>query len=144
MGGVLHQKSTPKATCQDSVTLTKNMDVAEFLSKNFARNFSAAGLPECHSQHLTCTVFNVTYKEGYCALRATPNTLAGPDGISGKQLRDLSSALTLLVNSIFQQSVFQSTFPSQWKLATLIQIYKGRGAKDKASNYRPVSLCFML
>jgi hypothetical protein len=47
--------------------------------------------------------------------------------------------LPLLV--IFQQSLSQGKFPSSWKKAKVVPVYKGKGERSLPSAYRPISLC---
>lgn len=42
---------------------------------------------------------------------------------------------------IFNLSITTAIFPAQLKVATVLPLYKGRGAKDDPSNYRPITLC---
>ena len=64
------------------------------------------------------------------ALLATPNSVAGPDGITGRLLRQLASELALPLSIMFPQSLMQGCFPSSWKEAVMESIYKGSGPKD--------------
>ena len=45
---------------------------------------------------------------------------------------------------IFNKSLQSGTVPSDWKLANVSAIYKGKGDQDNVSNYRPISVtnCF--
>jgi hypothetical protein len=46
--------------------------------------------------------------------------------------------------TIFQASLEQGCFPSAWKKAIVVSIYKSAGPKTSPSSYRPVSLCSTL
>jgi Reverse transcriptase (RNA-dependent DNA polymerase) len=42
---------------------------------------------------------------------------------------------------VFQQSLGAGKFPTAWKHAVVIPLYKGRGDRSQPSAYRPISLC---
>jgi hypothetical protein len=78
------------------------------------------------------------------ALLTTSNSAPGPDLISGKLLRRLAPVITRPLATIFQASLEQGCFPSAWKQAIVVPIYKSAGPKTSPSSYRPVSLCSTL
>ena len=45
---------------------------------------------------------------------------------------------------IYQQSIGQAKFPTQWKSANVNPIFKGKGNKEERVSYRPVSMCSCL
>ena len=61
--------------------------------------------------------------------------------ITGRLLRQLSPVMALPLSITLQQSFMQGCFPSSWKKAVIVPIYKGSGPKDNAASYRPISLC---
>ena len=63
----------------------------------------------------------------------------GPDNISCRTLKELSHQLAPMLQIFFQASLDQGIIPSDWKRANVVPIYK-KGEKNKAENYRPVSL----
>ena len=69
-----------------------------------------------------------------------PLSSAGPDGIPALVYRRLASQLTVPLNIIYQQSIFQGKLPDAWKIAKIMPIYKGKGDRNMASSYRPISL----
>ena len=64
-----------------------------------------------------------------------PHKATGPDNISGRFLKELTPALTL----IFQASLHQGQEPTIWKDAFITPLFK-KGDRSKPSNYRPISL----
>ena len=62
----------------------------------------------------------------------------GPDGIHPRVLKELAGVLTKPLSIIYQQFWLTGEVPTDWKLAKVMSIYKGR--KDDPGNYRPVSL----
>jgi hypothetical protein len=69
-----------------------------------------------------------------------PDKAAGPDMISPKVLRELAPVLSLPLSLIFQNSIDTGVVPTQWKHHALVTPIFKKGDRDKASNYRPVSL----
>ena len=67
------------------------------------------------------------------------NKSAGPDGIHPRVFRELSDVLAPPLTIIFNTSLKEKNIPDEWKMAIVSPIYK-KGSKQKASNYRPVSL----
>ena len=64
----------------------------------------------------------------------------GPDGIPGEFLKSLKTSVSLPLSLIFTASLKESVVPSDWKMANVSPIYKSKGSKSQAGNYRPVSL----
>lgn len=135
--------------CQQNCTLNGTMsgeETAEKFSAEFASNFSAAGtllneeelagLADDGGLLLNCTQGDVTE-----ALQSCANSAAGPDGVSFTTIKKLANVLAAPLTIIFQQSLAQGLFPTKWKMANVIPIYKGKGDKSSAASYRPVSLC---
>ena len=89
-------------------------------------------------------MFNASFIDTYSALATSNNSSAGHDGISGRILHNLAHVIALPISIIFHQSLAQGIFPSAWKVATVILIYKGKGARDDASTFRPISLCLTI
>ena len=68
-----------------------------------------------------------------------PNKACGPDLITSRILKDLSSELTPFLTLIFQKTIDEGEVPSDWKYANVTALFN-KGDRFKASNYRPVSL----
>ena len=45
-----------------------------------------------------------------------------------------------ILTKFYNVSVETETVISDWKLSKVTPIYKGKGSKDEAGNYRPISL----
>jgi hypothetical protein len=110
---------------------------AEF-TKNFARAASASGM--LHEVTAGDKAWRASVTDILAALLITSNSAPGPDLISGKLLHRLAPVITRPVATIFQASLEQDCFPSAWKQAIVVPIYKGAGPKTSPSNYRPVTL----
>ena len=59
-------------------------------------------------------------------------------------LKDTSNEVTEAMTLLFKASLTQSDIPNPWREALILKLFKG-GKKDrnKAENYRPVSLMFI-
>ena len=64
---------------------------------------------------------------------------SGPDGIPSRLLKELSKELAPVLALFFQASIDQGVLPEEWKEANVVPIFK-KGERNKAENYRPVSL----
>ena len=120
---------------------TDDAVAANMFNQEFVSNFSPAQMSQtsyCSNSELA---FNITQLDTYKVLASSSNSAAGPDGISDTVLRKLAHVLALPLSIVFQQSVSHNTFPSAWKKAVVVPIYKGKGSKSSASSYRPISLC---
>ena len=64
----------------------------------------------------------------------------GPDGIFNFLLKKLSNSICIPLAIIFQNSFDNKSILTQRKLADIVPIFKGKGSKYDANNYRPISL----
>ena len=69
-----------------------------------------------------------------------PNSAAGPDGVPVVVCKRMAYLPAALLFHIYHQSLHQGILPNAWKIARVILLYKGRGSKEAASSYRPISL----
>ena len=68
-----------------------------------------------------------------------PKKAAGPDQLRPQLLRDLRQAIAPILTQVFKTSLETGQVPEDWKTANVCPIFK-KGSKNKAENYRPVSL----
>jgi hypothetical protein len=64
---------------------------------------------------------------------------SGPDGIPSKVLKNCADVLAAPLTTIFNCSLKSGSLPSDWLKANVSCIFK-KGDRNKAENYRPVSL----
>ena len=63
----------------------------------------------------------------------------GRDGITNNMIKKLAPAISFPLSRLFNLSFTTGKFPTDWKLAKIVPIYKCKGSKSQASNYRPIS-----
>ncbi|MGL5756646.1 MAG: reverse transcriptase domain-containing protein, partial [Paraclostridium sp.] len=68
---------------------------------------------------------------------------AGPDGLHPAVIQPLAGILTRPVAYLYQTSLTERRLPQDWKTAVVVAIHKS-GSRNKATNYRPVSLTSVL
>ena len=72
-----------------------------------------------------------------------PHKASGPDQIPTMLLKLLADEMSPILTEFFQVSIDRGEVPAEWRSANVIPIFK-KGEKNKASNYRPVSLTCIL
>ena len=76
----------------------------------------------------------------YCELKSlNPNKSPGPDEIHPLLLKECAQDLSTSLCTLFNLSLRQGKYPSEWKLANISPVFK-KGSRSLVSNYRPVSL----
>ena len=72
--------------------------------------------------------------------RLKSNKSPGPDALPNEVLKVLAPSLAYPLCLIFNLSYSSGVFPDRWKIAKVTPIYKCKGSRSQASNYRPISL----
>ncbi|CAB4043487.1 Hypothetical predicted protein [Paramuricea clavata] len=68
---------------------------------------------------------------------------SGPDAISVKVLKLVSSVFSEPLTRLFNLSIVKGFFPSKWKVARGTPLFKD-GARESRDNYRPISVLSVL
>ncbi len=68
------------------------------------------------------------------------NKSPGPDKLNPRVLKEASSQLAKPFAILYKQSLSEGKLPLEWKSAIITPIFKNKGSKHQATNYRPVSL----
>ena len=68
------------------------------------------------------------------------NKAHGWDEISTQMIKICDESLVKPLMKIYQYSLDSCIFPSNWKKANVVPVYKNKGDKSAVKNYRPVSL----
>ena len=67
------------------------------------------------------------------------NKSSGPDGVSHRMLKDANPSICSSLTKLFNIFLENNTFPSDWKLAHVVPVFK-KGDRKLINNYRPISL----
>ena len=71
--------------------------------------------------------------------KLSPKTSCGPDNISSEIMKMGAKVLCIPLTLIINVSIISGKFPSQWKQAKCVPLFK-KGSRKDMNNYRPVSL----
>lgn len=69
-----------------------------------------------------------------------PSKACGPDKIPTRVLKEASLEIVPILTDIYNMSISTGAVPSSWRKGNIVAVYKGKGRKDHAANYRPISL----
>ena len=69
-----------------------------------------------------------------CVRKSTPGK------ISNRIHRQISGALAASLTALYNRTLESQCLPQEWKEATVIPLYKGKGDRADPFNYRPISL----
>ena len=117
---------------------------ANILQAQFTRVFTkepAGELPEFPSKcdnsinqiHVTCDMVLAEI------LKLNVNKSCGPDDIHAHMLISLAEYVSSPISLLLNKTLTTGTIPGDWKKARVAPIFK-KGARNKAENYRPISL----
>ena len=67
------------------------------------------------------------------------NKASSPDDVNHRLLKHVSETIAEPLQILFNMSLEKCIFPSQWKMARVLPLFK-KGDKSVPSNYRPISL----
>ena len=127
----------------DGTSQSEDTVKADIFNAYFSSVFTTEDqqVPELPCQH-TSAIDNIEISvEDVCQkLKAVKTTSsAGPDGIHPRILCESANTISGPLANIFCKSLECGRLPPDWKLATVVPIFK-KGEKRLPENYRPISL----
>ena len=91
--------------------------------------------------HRTAYLFVTTESEITIIIKKLKRKFSlGLDGISTDILKALPYNIIAAITQIFNQCLTDGYFPTKFKTAKIVPVYKKKGSRSKKENYRPVSL----
>ncbi len=76
-----------------------------------------------------------------CMLKKLNTHMAtGPDDLPASTLKHMADPISTNITRIMNASITQNSFPLSWKEANVAPVWKNKGSKSDASNYRPISV----
>ena len=109
--------------------------------RQFMNELRKASCEDTSSLHNTfCSPFSLA-ELSTATSKLSSSTASGPDQIAYPSLKHLPEPAQLLLLSLLNRSWSSHTFPSCWKLTTIIPIHK---PGKPTSSFRPISLTFCI
>ena len=139
-------KSTIPPLFNGPEVLTSAVDKAELLAKRFSANSSLDSsrhqLPEfpLRTDAIFSNIDVSAAKVSQIIIHLDPSKATGPDGIPVVVLQKCSPELSPKLAKLFNKCITESCFPSSWKIASVVPVFKNSGERSDPSNYRPISL----
>ena len=132
---------------ENGVAVTSNKEMANILNRQFTSVFglrNAEPLPTLSWQYPSMKPLDFSAAGIKKLLDDLDETKAcGPDDLSARLIKTLSSELSSPLELLYSATHHQGHIPSDWKHARVSPIFK-KGDRNKAENYRPVSLTCIL
>ena len=135
---------------EDGSITTTDVEICREFNNAFQASFTTerSSPPELNSSVDTCRRLNnitILEKEVLQTLKELdPHSAAGPDGVPAYVLVQCADQLAKPLAFIFNLSLQTGKLPDIWKIGDIIPIFKNKGGRDCAGNYRPVSLTSIL
>ena len=126
--------------------LSSASDKAKLFAKNFSLNSnlddSVVFLPVFPSRtNLKLHNISVTPKiVRKASINLDLSKASGPDCIPVVVLKNYEPQLLFILAEIFNKCLKESCFPDDWKVSSVVPVFKNVGERSTAKNYHPVSL----
>jgi hypothetical protein len=131
-------------TDENDVLLRDDFQVAERFSSHYKSVFIMDnGRPidvpvKCN---VDCNDIIISRKSVYDSIRELPVGFAcGPDGLPSYFYKQVAEQITIPLHYIFTKSYETGITPTEWRTATVIPVFKGKGKRAEPAAYRPISL----
>ena len=135
---------------EDGSITTTDAEICREFNETFQTSFTTetTSPPEIStSLNLNRMLSNITILEKEVSetlKELDPHSAAGPDGVAAYVLVQCADQLSKPLTFLFNLSLQTEKLPSIWKTGDIIPIFKNKGSRNCASNYRPVSLTSIL
>ena len=145
VNGKLKKKEAVERVRLGDEIFENDKDIAEILNKSFCKVFTVEEVFDKQE-------VDVRKMRSIIVTRGDIETIVnnidgsksmGPDGISGRLLKECKDELIDVILDIVSTSLETGKVPKEWKRAEVIPIYKS-GNRTEPLNYRPVSLTSIL
>lgn len=94
-----------------------------------------------HQPLNTSYIFSVTKHDVRKVLRSVnPRKEAGPEGVTGRVLKDCADQLTGVFTGVFNRSLAEASVPSCLKSPTIMPVPPKKTTINSLNDYRPVAL----
>ena len=126
--------------------LSSPIDKANIFANCFAANSTLCDqghpLPDCQSRtNCRISFVSITPRKVAKVIQGLDTSKAtGPDQIPAIVLKMCSPELSPVLSKLYNLCLSKSVFPSSWKMASVVPVFKGSGEKSDPANYRPISL----
>lgn len=133
----------------DGTVAQESKEKADTLNNYFSSVFTVEDtdtMPDFSERHFNSTIETLEIKQEEVEKKLNKlNTskAAGPDGISPRILKELSSELAPVLTVLMNKSIEEGEIPQQWKNGHVTPIFK-KGSRNRPDNYRPVTLTILI
>ena len=134
--------SVPELVSEDGSAYT-DPEKAQLLASAFSRQCNNVHSPDRDSPPFEGELFDIpplTCEEVFVALRHLPSHKASGGTIPNRLLKETAGVITKSLTRLFNLSLSLGQLPSEWKLSTVIPLFKQKGLPSDPVNYRPISL----
>ena len=130
---------------ENGKTVTSGKEKANILSNHFQKVFTEedvtnipthqpSAFPEMEAIHIDVNGVEKLLSQ------LNVNKAMGPDLIPTRILKEYANIIAPVITKILEQSIESGISPNDWLKANVAAIFKKKGNKIDASNYRPISL----
>ena len=128
----------------NGICQTDDQTKCEILNEFFSSVFTNDNgiLPMVSKQALNISSNKIDFSQSViikAIKKLKPSGSAGPDLFPALFWRNATPGVALPLSIIFSNSFALSTLPDEWRLATVIPVFK-KGSPSNPNNYRPISL----
>ena len=136
---------------ENGEVITDSKEIAEALREQYEKAFSEPRtdekienveifFKETEAENKIDTIFFTEMDVRDAIDKLSNNAAAGPDGIPAILLKKCKDALSEPLTILWQKSLSSGDIPNIFKLAFITPVHKPGSSREKAENYRPVSL----